>query len=234
MSKITIVRMHNANGSNPIERVMSAVGQHDLELADELHESDVIRPYSTCIAPNGALDVIAFDDRIGQALLRAGGRMVTRVDPSEMRPDESPGRVIRLAFETPTHFRVAGLEYMIPDPFHVFGSTIERWNALGYPPLPYPNLKRVAVIPEKIFFQRHPAHGGHEQRGFVGVVRFDILPLSEDHQAAMWALSRFAEYRGIGKHTTYGMGRVRVLDEFEQWEYQRQVACWHERLQEVA
>ncbi|HBY44740.1 MAG TPA: CRISPR-associated protein Cas6, partial [Chloroflexi bacterium] len=27
----------------------------------------------------------------------------------------------------------------------------------------------------------------------------------------LWTLARFAEHRGVGKHTTYGMGRVRVV-----------------------
>ena len=47
-------------------------------------------------------------------------------------------------------------------------------------------------------------------RGNVGTVRYDLSALGSDARETVWALARFAELRGIGKHTTYGMGRVRL------------------------
>lgn len=43
------------------------------------------------------------------------------------------------------------------------------------------------------------------------MMRVDLRGLREEERATVWTLARFGEYRGVGKHTTSGMGRVRVL-----------------------
>lgn len=46
---------------------------------------------------------------------------------------------------------------------------------------------------------------------FVGVAEYDLVALTTDEQrAAFVALCRFAEWRGVGAHTSYGLGRVRL------------------------
>lgn len=74
-----------------------------------------------------------------------------------------------------------------------------------------PDLVRVAVLPEGLRVVDYPTQAGHQRRGFVGVARFDLLGLEREAQAVVWALARLGEWRGVGAHTSYGMGRVRVL-----------------------
>ncbi len=225
---ITVIRLSDAPGRDPVERVVTTVARVDLALADRLHDGAAIRPYAT-VRRARTIDVVACDDRLASALLTGdlGARLARRARPADLGHDGAGSRVIRLAFETPAHFRTAGFEYQIPDPFHVFGSLAERWQALGWSGLDWPvGLKRVGVWPETLLFRAAPSAGGRPQRGFVGVVRFDLLGLPEDERAVLWRLARFAEYRGVGKHTTYGLGRVRVLAPGEDWVLGRRVSVW--------
>lgn len=210
---VTVVRLPLPHpGADVVRTVVNRAGGVDLGLADALHDDALPRPYAT--ARNGqTVDVVCFRDELARALLVSGdgARIAARQRPETVIPGASEGRALRLAFLSPAHFRVAGLDHLLPDPFHVFGGLMERWRGLDWPALPWPNLKRVAVCPE---WQRQadmPTHGGHATRGFVGVIRFDVLPLDAGEQHAVWALARFAEWRGVGAHTSYGMGRVRVL-----------------------
>lgn len=205
---------------------MSTVGRVDLALADRLHHSDDIRPYSTVVRAR-TIDVVSFDDALTSALLRGddGARLVRRVALDDVALGADLPKTLRIAFETPTHFRTAGLEVMLPDAFHVFGSLVDRWRSLGWE-VAYPDVRRVGVVPETLLYATQPIAGGRPQRGFCGVVRYDASRVDDDDLAALWRLARFGEYRGVGKHTTYGLGRMRVLPDEERWELGRQVTCW--------
>ena len=222
MSRITVVRLPLPAGANPIERVLSTIGRVDLALADALHAESAPRPYSVVVRP-GLLDVAAFRDDVAMALLRGEplARLVTRVDRDALARDGVGDRVLRIAFETPTHFRVRGLYHILPDIWHVFGGLQTRWAALGWPGLPPPDLRCVAVQLDRYRVERLGEH-----RGFIGVIWLDLLALPEPDRATLWTLARFGEYRGVGAHTSYGMGRMRVLVRDERWEPGVRLACW--------
>lgn len=223
---VTVVRLSDAPGRSPIERIMSTVGRVDLGLADRLHHSDDIRPYSVVVRAK-TIDVVSFSDDLTRALLvgDTGARLVRRVALDDFERNQDPPKTLRLAFETPTHFRTAGLEVMIPDAFHVFGGLVERWRSLGWE-VAYPDVRRVGVVPETLLYATQPIASGRPQRGFCGVVRYDASRVDAVDLAGLWRLARFGEYRGVGKHTTYGLGRMRVLADGEQWVIGRQVTCW--------
>lgn len=225
MSAITVIRLSVAATADPLERLMSTVGRSDLDLAQRLHTASVIRPFSI-LRRDRETDVVCFDDELAAALLRGdlSARLVTRCAVPEIDANSS-AEIVRLAFETPTHFRVAGFEHQLPDAFSVFGALRSRWQALDYPELPDVRLYRVPVWPENLIFRRYPA-AKIPQRGFCGVVHFDLRPLDPDERRAIWTLCRFAEYRGVGKHTSYGMGRVRLLNPGEAWRPGALLACW--------
>ncbi len=205
---------------------MSTVGRVDLDLADRLHAGDAIRPYSVVVRAR-TIDVVSFDDWLTRALLLAdpGARLVRRARLVDLLPTGDLPRTLRLAFETPTHFRTAGLEVQVPDAFHVFGSLLERWRALGGESI-YPDVRRVGVVPEVLCYATLPIAGGKPQRGFVGVVRYDASRVDAANLATLWLLARFGEYRGVGKHTTYGLGRLRVLAGEERWVLGQRVTVW--------
>lgn len=210
---ITVVRLPLPHpGSDPVRLLMTRLGSVDLGLTDELHASSAPRPYAVARGP-GVMDVVAFRDDLARALLASGegARLVTRQQIAPLAEGESGGRVLRLAFLAPTHFRVAGLDHLLPDPFHVFGGLMERWQDLGWPAMAWPNLKRIAVAPETLRVAEMPIQAGQQRRGFVGVSRCDLLGLEREDQAVIWRLARFGEWRGVGAHTSYGMGRLRIL-----------------------
>lgn len=225
MSAITVVRLPFSARQSPVERVITTIARSDLDLADTLHQSDAIRPYSVVVRAH-ALDVVAFEDTLALALLRGDtqAKLVTRVDIGALTAP-TDAALVRLAFETPTHFRVAGYEHQLPDAFSLLGSLRTRWDALGLPSLPDIRLYRLPVWPERLQFARMAA-AGQAQRGFVGVVHLDLRPLDSDEQQALWTLCRFGQYRGVGKHTTYGMGRLRILGRDERWQMGARLACW--------
>lgn len=226
MSNITVIRLPFSARHSLIERVMTTVARSDLDLADRLHQADAIRPYSVVVRAN-ALDVVTFDDALALALLRGDtlAKLVTRIDLDTLTtPAACP--LLRLAFETPTHFRVAGYDHQLPDAFSLLGSLRTRWEALSLPSLPDIRSYRLPVWPERLAFARMAAAHGQPQRGFVGVVHLDLRPLDPDERQAVWTLCRFGAYRGVGKHTTYGLGRLRILDRDERWQCGRQLACW--------
>lgn len=209
---ITVIRLPVPERSDPIERVISTVGRVDLELADALHVDGQIRPYAIHRRP-GALDIVACRDDLARAVLAgdSAARLVTRTRPEELAAPGDRGRWLTLGFLTPTLFHVAGLEHVLPDTGSTFGSARARWQALGWPEFPAHELRRVPVSPIWLAFRSGPGPGGQARRGFVGVVRYDLAPLDSEARAVIWTLARFAEYRGIGRHTSYGFGRVRIL-----------------------
>ncbi len=211
---ITVIRLDAPARCNPIERIISTVGRVDLALADALHDGDDIRPYAVARVPGG-LEAHVCNDAIAAALLRGdpSARLGRRVRSDDLRGDG--GETIALEFVAPAHFRVSGLEYMLPDPRMVFGGLYERWRALGWGELPLDGAGRVGCVPERMSFGRMDI-GHTAQRGFLGLVRYDLRGLMRREsdaatREALWTLARFAEHRGVGKHTTYGMGRVRVV-----------------------
>lgn len=211
-SAITVIRITSENHTNPIERIVSTVARVDMGLADRIHDGDGIRPYSVSRRA-GALDIVAFDDELASALLRGdpGAKLVTRQRAEDLFALGDTGDMIRMSFETPCHFRVAGQDYQIPDPFHVFGSLLDRWRGLGWAEMAAPDMKRIGVWLE-VLESRTMRCGGRDHRGFVGIVRYDLRGLREEERTTAWTLARFGEYRGLGKHTTYGMGRVRIRE----------------------
>lgn len=226
MNAITVIRLPNpGDAANPLERVITTVARADLDLADALHDGDGIRTYAT-VRRADTLDVVSFTDELTRALLQGepAARLVTRVRAADLVSADPPLRV-RLAFETPTHFRVAGFDHQLPDSLSLLHSLRARWDALGWEPLSDARPGRMAVWPETLRWRRMPA-GGMTLRGFMGVVHLEIRALDPSERVAVWSLLRFGEYRGVGKHTTYGMGRLRVLPEGAPWQPGRRLSVW--------
>lgn len=76
-------------------------------------------------------------------------------------------------------------------------------------------MRRVGVYPRDLRYGAWDI-GHTKQRGFLCEVAFDLRGMDRDerdrvNRAALWALARFGALRGVGKHTTYGMGRVVVV-----------------------
>jgi CRISPR-associated endoribonuclease Cas6 len=231
---ITVVRLPNPGDRDPVQRVLTTVARVDLALSDRLHaqtaaSAPAARPYC-CARRANTVDVVSFADELTQALLRGEeqARIVVRVPLVDLVRPGDAGGTLTLSFDTPTHFRVAGFDHLLPDPHHVFGSLRDRWLALGWPDIPdlAEPLRRVPAWPAVLRFMERPADHGRPQRGFVGVVRYEVRGMRPDTREALWTLARFGEFRGVGRHTTYGFGRVRIHGPGLPWSPETAVPVW--------
>lgn len=211
---VTVVRLPLPDGHGPLERVLTTVARVDLALADRLHAATDAEPRPFAVSRRrDTLDVVAFDDALARALLAGEpqARIVVRFTADRFLATP-PGPPIRVGFLTPTHFRVIGLDHLLPDPVALFHSLQVRWEALGWPSLPWPPYHLLAAWPHVYRRATMPTTVG-DLPGFTGVVSYLYRRdrICGEQERALWALARFGEYRGVGKHTTYGMGRIRLL-----------------------
>lgn len=131
--------------------------------------------------------------------------------------DVARGLVERWALEfvTPLTFRQSGRNQPLPLPELVFGSLLDRWNALA--PLPLPDEARrfaaeaLAVSRFELRSAVVPGKGGAIQIGAVG--RCAYTTTARDRYGPAWieALARFAFYSGVGAGTARGFGQARLL-----------------------
>ena len=124
-------------------------------------------------------------------------------------------RHIMLEFLTPTLFHRNHHTYAWPAPATLFASLAIRWNRLGLQPAM--DDKEILKLSDDII----PCHWtgctaaidfDKKQRfeGFVGSFQYNLVLLPEDVRRKFLCLARFAEFAGIGRMTTHGLGVVRV------------------------
>lgn len=218
---ITVVRLPYPAQTNPPRQLVSLVGRVDLDLAEALHacNNQPPRAYATAVnARQCTLDVVCFDDALPQALLMAepAARLVTRVRPRAWLTVPADER-LHLTFLAPTHFRIRERDHLLPDSDHLFGSLLRRWAALDWPALP---VATVPALPARLLGYRLVSVRVKQETlsAFVGTVEYDlgVRSLRDASRQAIWALARFAEWRGVGAHTSYGLGRVRLVQPGDQ------------------
>ena len=225
----TVLKLRTSPDTHPLERLQAAVMATDPLLADRLHGGNDLRPFAMARLPDG-WELIAFDDEIVRAVLTGAhewARVGRRVRDVDLLGDG--GDTLRLEIVTPAHWRHGRSTYTtMPDPRLVFGAddtmradlaasnrtprhTLwlhwQAWGGVALHPVMDEELARVPLSIER----SQIAHWRSGQRGVVGIIRYDLSALDDDARATLWTLARFAEHRGVGKHTTYGMGRVRVV-----------------------
>lgn len=208
---ITVVRLPYPTGTNPPRHIVNTLARVDLTLAESAH-ADTGRPREyAAVVRRDTLDVVAFRDDLARGLLAGdrAARVVTRLPVADLARTAPGGRYLRLALTTPTHFRIAGLDHLLPEAALLFGGLADRWTALSLPALPKPDIKRV---PARLLHYRLASASIKREivSACTGVVEYDILPCDDAGRAMLWTLARFAEYRGVGAHTAYGLGRVRL------------------------
>lgn len=136
------------------------------------------------------------------------------LDEALQRAEAGPGRWT-LEFGSPVSFRQRGMCQPLPLPELVFGSLLDRWNAMA--PVPLPNdVRRYAA--EALIVSRFDlrsavelSKGGNPQVGAVGRCTY----IAREHDPAMAscieALTRFALYSGVGAGTARGLGQTRTI-----------------------
>ena len=130
-----------------------------------------------------------------------------------------PPARLNLLFASPTAFHSGGLSVPLPLPRLVFGSLLERWNALaplrlGDDILAFAE-REVAISRHRLQTEALPLSGGLHI-GFTGRCTYVVPGIqrapdrSEYAWRALHLLAAFAFYAGAGIKTTMGMGMARA------------------------
>lgn len=158
--------------------------------------------------------------RIGDMLLevdeeRGPVTVHSQAEYSELAEAGPAGMVVLRAL-SPTTFTDGGRQAPLPVPGVCFGSLARKWNAFAPAEVRIPEAVEEALR-ESVAVCRHDISTrpvrmrSHVEIGFVGTVGFRLM--SRDGGLRRWfgALGRFAEYAGLGAHTTLGMGQIAVV-----------------------
>lgn len=206
-----MVRVPYPPNTNPPRHIVNLLGRADLGLAESAHaDTGGPRDYAVAVRRE-TLDVVAFSDEVARGLLVGDqrARIVKRVAPRVLQDTVPGGRFLHLTFVSPTHFRIAGLDHLLPDALLLFGGLAVRWMALGWMELPKLDVKRVPACLLRYHLTSYVIKETVVS-ALIGTVEYDLLPCDDEGRRLLWLLARFAEWRGVGAHTSYGMGRVRI------------------------
>ncbi len=129
-----------------------------------------------------------------------------------------PVRHAELQFVSPTFFARKGRDLPLPDPVLIMRSLAARWDAHAPPELALPAevlstlLNSVYLAEVAIESRRAQVSVTMWQTGFVGAARLAVTKAGDDVTAQVFtALTRFAEFAGVGAQTTHGFGAVRLV-----------------------
>jgi len=129
---------------------------------------------------------------------------------------ERPDRRITLEFASPTTFRSQGVNLPVPLPGHVFGSLLDRWQALA-PVALSEDVRRyaaemVGLAHYRLQTRMLPTKAGGRQVGCVGEATYAALNADRYWLSALRALAEYAFYAGVGAMTTQGLGQARLVE----------------------
>jgi len=130
--------------------------------------------------------------------------------------ESKPQRRIMFEFMTPTTFRKGKCDWLMPDPKLIFKGLIRKWQTFSDLKI---DIDLREVIENKVIVagvwigtKRIEFSGFGWVGGFTGSV---ILHLdTEEEKTLRWlnTLARFAEFAGVGRKTTMGLGQVRFRE----------------------
>jgi CRISPR-associated endoribonuclease Cas6 len=122
-----------------------------------------------------------------------------------------------LEFDSPVTFRQRGVNQPLPTPDLVFGSLLDKWNAVA--PLVLPEEVRrfaaecMAASRFELRSLAEPTKNGALQIGAVGRCTYNAVNRDRYWLACIEMLARFAFYSGTGAGTARGFGRTRLVEQ---------------------
>lgn len=178
------------------------------DLATRLHDNTGLPPYAAHL-DGSLLWFSALTRELCTTLNQSPlvQRSMSPISYQSLIDTTEPRRVITLRFVSPFFVRSKGVCHVSPAPQVVFGAILRRWLAITditVPEIQYDHIKITELAGET----RRVRYHNHWLNGFTGRVRYRMQ--EPQHWAAI--LARFAEYSGVGSHTTQGWGRVCLED----------------------
>lgn len=206
-------------GDDAVGQVAALVARVAPALVDALHASDAIRPFATRGAA-GWREIVCLDATLARAVLAGAAELGQNpVLVASRTPDDfrvPPARCLIVTHRSPCHYRVAGgagkarLPVICPDLERMLTGLATRWTAWTGEPVPPVNDRAIGVELRSFARATWPIRRGHRVPGFVGELQLDCSRLTDAAAATVARLLRFGAYRGVGAHTTYGMGWIEV------------------------
>lgn len=220
LALITIPWVHKEHARTSHEGALYAaldcIGAGNPALAQRLHDNSTPPPYSAHLA-DGLLTIGALTNEVIAALdsshLAYKAKVMRCVDFDELLAEGAAATQakLRLEFGTPTGFGKDGGQHVLPEPSLIFGNLVRRWRRMDGPECPAFDWQEIRVIWTRLI-TRKTEMSRFVVWGFLGGVLLDIPDVPGMRQ---WchALARFGEYAGVGTKTSYGFGRMMVVEE---------------------
>jgi CRISPR-associated endoribonuclease Cas6 len=128
-----------------------------------------------------------------------------------------PARHAELRFISPTFFARKGRDLPLPDPVLIMRSLAARWDAHAPAELALPAEVLTALL-DSVYLADAVIETRHAQvsrtmwqTGFVGTAQLSLTKTADAATSQVFtALTRFAEFAGVGAQTTHGFGAVRL------------------------
>ena len=131
-------------------------------------------------------------------------------DMEEMLKKEEFSNSVTMKFHTPTLFKTGDTFLRIPEPDKIFGSLLRKFNKYSYYKIDeelFESFKEIKIEQKNIRMRRAKLNKFFIE-GFTGEVTFRVENENERLKQAMYILSEFAFYAGVGYKTTMGFGQV--------------------------
>ncbi|SEH22464.1 CRISPR system precrRNA processing endoribonuclease RAMP protein Cas6 [Selenomonas sp. KH1T6] len=143
------------------------------------------------------------------------------VEPTEMLAECfscSLPASITMDFKSPATFKSGKNDFPWPLPEYVFGSLADKWEALKMPGDISRKLAAEAanaILPlawqgKSCWINLAPKRSA---RGFVGRFTYGLNELPDTYKGIMAVLAAYAEFAGVGRWTSHGLGQVRIIEE---------------------
>jgi CRISPR-associated endoribonuclease Cas6 len=122
---------------------------------------------------------------------------------------------ISFSFISPVSFRSFKDDYPFPLPQLIFGSIADKWNLADMPvKLDKDEVREFAakILPESWRGQTRQVFLKADRgvTGFIGEFTFNVSMCSREMQQLLLLLAQFAQFSGVGRLTTQGLGQTAV------------------------
>lgn len=156
--------------------------------------------------------------RLGDVPLRKVKRPIVRerdlLGYETLMDDNSESLRVTLIFVTPTTFKRGKADYPLPDPRLILKGLIKKWHTFSGiridRDLSDAMERGIKVAGAWLGTERVSFSDMGLLTGFKGRVILSLEDLPEEERKWILRLLRFAEFAGVGRKTTMGLGKVRL------------------------
>lgn len=170
--------------------------------------------YAAAMTADGRLRLAALTDTMdGEVRQTLGDNatsfLIQTTSYAKLIADAPDANHMKIVLQTPcTFFRSDAGHDVLPTPLVFFGHLVQRWAAVGGPPLPAPDLHGITTVGCGLTSERVTTSDGRFAYGVTGRITYRAPP---NQAKTLWALIQFGEFAGVGMRTACGWGRMYAI-----------------------